>query len=83
MDFALFMERYGYKLLALLFVALIVVVVGFPIYVLWHFIRDSPELALGLMVFILVTAAFRRKLWQSYGEAMGKYFYDKNFGKKP
>ncbi|MFA4719756.1 hypothetical protein [Pyrococcus kukulkanii] len=83
MDFDLFMEKYGYKLLGLGIVILIAVVLGFPLYALWRFIKEYPEMTLTILIIIIITSVFLRGYFKAYGEAMGKYFYDDKFGKRP
>ncbi|AAL80799.1 hypothetical protein PFDSM3638_03380 [Pyrococcus furiosus DSM 3638] len=83
MDFALFMEKYGYKILGLLLVIIVIVVLAFPFLGLLKFLRENWEVAGVLILLILITSFFRRKYYQAYGEALGRYFYDDKFGKRP
>ncbi|WP_235507096.1 hypothetical protein [Thermococcus barophilus] len=84
MDFELFMERYGYKLLLGLMALVVIVVVGIPILGYIYFLRRYSWEIGGLMLIIVVVYAFsvRRKVMDAYAQAHGKYFYDDKWYKR-
>ncbi|AFK22353.1 hypothetical protein [Pyrococcus sp. ST04] len=75
MDFDLFMERYGYKLLGVMVAILIILVIGFPLSILGKWFLENPYIAPIFVVLIFIQAFFKRKQLTAYGEAMSKYFY--------
>ncbi len=84
MDFALFMERYGYKILLGIFAAVIIVflsLIGLWAYALFKmFGAVALAIILGYAIYAFVV---QRRVLNAYGEAHGKYFYDPKYGKKP
>jgi len=85
MDFALFMERYGYKILFAIFGAIILVIFGVVALSVYSVLK-LYGLIFGAMILLSVAVyAFfvQRRALNAYGEAHGKYFYDPKYGKKP
>ena len=84
MDFALFMERYGYKLLLGIMAAVIIGLFAVPVLGIMKLIK-TYSLEIGLM-FIIVAATYGFTVWRRYSEAYakahGKYFYDDKWYKK-
>ncbi|ASJ17253.1 hypothetical protein A3L04_09335 [Thermococcus chitonophagus] len=84
MDFALFMERYGYKLLALIFIIALGIVFGPFLYGFVILLKKYPTFTIVMFVVGAVyTFLFRSKYWDAYAKAMAKYFYDDKYGKRP
>jgi len=84
MDFALFMERYGYKLLLGIMAAVIIGLFAVPIIGLVKVIKlYGPEI--GLLI-IITSAIYGFTVWRrhanAYGQAQGKYFYDDKWYKR-
>ncbi len=84
MDFALFMERYGYKLLLGIMAAVIIGLFAVPIIGLVKVIKlYGPEI--GLLI-IITSAIYGFTVWRrhanAYGQAQGKYFYDNKWYKR-
>ncbi|HII60289.1 hypothetical protein [Pyrococcus horikoshii] len=78
MDFALFMEKYGYKiLLAVIFIG-IFGLIGYVMFGLLKMISGLGVLGLGagLALLIAMRMLIAGRYYEAYGEAMGKYFYD-------
>ena len=83
MDFDLFMERYGYKVLLAVFVGVALIVVGIPIVGFILSVRTMGYVGGAMLIAVLVYAlVVNRRVMDSYAEAQGKYFYDPKYGKK-
>ncbi|AEC52771.1 hypothetical protein PNA2_1856 [Pyrococcus sp. NA2] len=88
MDFELFMEKYGYKILGTI---LALTIGGIFVYLFWGLIKTLRftygEIGLmfvvTLIVLVLIRMLFTRKYYEAYGNAMARYFYDDKFGKRP
>lgn len=78
MDFALFMERYGYRIILALMALIILGIIGIFVGAVLVTLRLYGLYVGGIILFITAIYAFtvRRRHLQAYGEAMGKYFYD-------
>ena len=78
MDFALFMERYGYKIILGIFVLIFLGFIAIPLIgFAWVFKQFGLYIGGIVVVFILVQAFFvNRRILDSYGKAHSKYFYD-------
>ncbi|EEB73299.1 hypothetical protein [Thermococcus sp. AM4] len=83
MDFALFMERYGYKILLGVFAIILIgffAVLGFWIYAMFKVFGSIAAIAIvGYFIYAFVV---KRRVLDAQAEAHGKYFYDPNYGKK-
>ncbi|WP_342764654.1 hypothetical protein [Thermococcus sp. Bubb.Bath] len=84
-DFALFMERYGYKIL--LAIGALVVLAIFGTFVA-GILAMMKIYGVIIGAIILVGAAFyaftvTRRSSQAYADAMSKYFYDPKQGRRP
>ncbi|WP_048146712.1 hypothetical protein [Pyrococcus abyssi] len=77
MDFALFMEKYGYKILLALVFLVVFGIFGVTIFGLIKATK-TYGVAFGvlLLVLIFVRMLVNRRYYEAYGEAMAKYFYD-------
>jgi len=79
MDFDLFMERYGYKILLGIIAAVIIIVVGVPIvgfvYALLKF-SDAPTTLMILVTFTLIGYITFRAYGRVF-DAYAKYWYKK------
>ncbi|MCD6143310.1 hypothetical protein [Thermococcus sp.] len=84
MDFDLFMEKYGYKILLGIVAAVIIGLFAIPALGIARLIR-TYGLEVGLM-FLIVAAAYGFIVWrrsaEAYAKAHGKYFYDDKWYKK-
>ncbi|ACS90835.1 hypothetical protein TSIB_1784 [Thermococcus sibiricus MM 739] len=84
MDFALFMERYGYKILLGIMAAVIIGLFAIPALGIATLIK-TYGLGIGL-VFLIVAAAYGFTVWrrsaEAYAKAHGKYFYDDKWYKR-
>ncbi len=85
MDFALFMERYGYKLLLAIGALVVLAIFGTFVAAILAMIKVYGLYIGGI---ILAGAAFyaftvSRRSSQAYADAMSKYFYDPKQGRKP
>ncbi|AIU69716.1 membrane protein [Thermococcus eurythermalis] len=85
MDFALFMERYGYKILFAIFGGIVLLIFGVVLLSVYSFLKLYGLLLGGLLLISIAVYAFfaKRRYLNAYGEALGKYFYDPKYGKKP
>ncbi len=84
MDFDLFMERYGYKLLFLLFglvLAGILSVLGLAVYSMLKLFGYVG--AIVLVMYMTYAFLVQRRVLDASAEAHGKYFYDPKQGKRP
>lgn len=84
MDFDLFMEKYGYKILLGIVAVVIIGLFAIPALGIARLIR-TYGLEVGLM-FLIVAAAYGFIVWrrsaEAYAEAHGKYFYDDKWYKR-
>ncbi|BAD85831.1 hypothetical membrane protein, conserved [Thermococcus kodakarensis KOD1] len=85
MDFALFMERYGYKILLVIMLSIVFGIIGIFVGAVFVTLKSYGLYVGGMILIVTAIYAFtvRRKYLQSYGDAMGKYFYDPKQGKRP
>jgi len=83
-DFDLFMEKYGYKILLGIVAVVIIGLFAIPALGIARLIR-TYGLEVGLM-FLIVAAAYGFIVWrrssEAYAEAHGKYFYDDKWYKR-
>lgn len=84
MDFALFMERCGYKILLGIFATVLIgffAILGFWTYAMFKLLGALA----GIMILGYFVYAFlvQRRVLDAQAEAHGKYFYNPNYGKKP
>lgn len=83
MDFSLFMERYGYKILLGLFALILVgffAFLGLWVYAMFKFLGAiAAVVILGYVIYAFIV---QRRILDAQAEAHGKYFYDPNYGKK-
>ncbi|WP_456321455.1 hypothetical protein [Palaeococcus sp. (in: euryarchaeotes)] len=77
MDFSLFMERYGYKILLAVMSALVIIFIAVPIMGI-AVTAKKFGLTFGafLLIIALVSSLFFRRTSEAYAQAHGKYFYD-------
>ncbi|GEM_PF-712757 len=84
MDFDLFMERYGYKILLGIIAVVIISLLAIPILGIAELIR-MYGLEIGLIT-IIVSAVYGFTVWRRFNEAraeaLGKYFYDDKWYKR-
>ena len=83
MDFALFMERYGYKILLGIFAAVVIGIIAFIGF--WAYTLLKMFGTVGLIVILgyaLYAFLVQRRVLDAQAKAHGKYFYDPNYGKK-
>ncbi|ASJ06516.1 hypothetical protein [Thermococcus pacificus] len=85
MDFDLFMERYGYKMLFGLFGLVLLVIFGILGLYVYAVVRLFGLFVGGLLLVLALVYAFTtgRKLLDARAEAHAKYFYDSRQGKRP
>ncbi|ASJ08530.1 hypothetical protein A3L11_04495 [Thermococcus siculi] len=92
MDFGLFMERYGYKILTVLFASIVVGITSVPFLILfWGFSDYAPvagavtviAFILGLIV-IMVPREWRSEtMTRTFFRTHNEVYYDKNERKRP
>jgi len=84
MDFTLFMERYGYKILLGIMVVVIIGLFAIPVLGIATLIK-TYGLEVGF-IFLIVTAVYGFTVWrrsaEAYAKAHGKYFYDDKWYKR-
>lgn len=83
MDFSLFMERYGYKILLGLFALILLgffAFLGLWVYSMFKFFGGIA--AVVILGYALYAFLVQRRILDATAEAHGKYFYDPNYGKK-
>jgi predicted lipid-binding transport protein (Tim44 family) len=85
MDFDLFMERYGYKILLVLGALVVLAIFGtFVAGILAMMKVYGLYVGLAILVGAAVYAfTATRRSSQAYAEAMSKYFYDPRQGRRP
>ncbi|WP_258085018.1 hypothetical protein [Thermococcus thermotolerans] len=78
MDFDLFMERYGYKILFGIFGLALIVIFGVLAFSVYTVLRLFGLLAGGLLLLFVVVYAFtvKRRVMDAQAQAHAKYFYD-------
>ncbi|AIF69403.1 hypothetical protein PAP_04960 [Palaeococcus pacificus DY20341] len=84
MDFALFMERYGYKIILGIFALIFLGFIAIPlISFAWVFKQFGLYIG-GIVIVIILMQAFlvKRRALDSYAKAHAKYFYDDKWYKR-
>ena len=78
MDFDLFMERYGYKILLGIFGAVFIVIIGTLLASFYLLFKVLGYFAATLLVVFLIIYAFtvKRRVMDAHAQAHAKYFYD-------
>lgn len=77
MDFSLFMERHGYKILLAVMSAIVIAFIAIPIIGI-AVTAKKFGLTFGafLLIIAIISSLFFRRTSEAYAEAQGKYFYD-------
>ncbi|WP_370520111.1 hypothetical protein [Thermococcus sp. LS1] len=78
MDFDLFMERYGYKILFGIFGVVLLVIIGTLLASFYLLFRYLGYFAASLVIVFLFAYAFtvKRRVIDAQAQAHAKYFYD-------
>ncbi|NJE05882.1 hypothetical protein E3E36_06940 [Thermococcus sp. M36] len=78
MDFDLFMERYGYKILFGIFGAVFLVIIGTLLASFYLMFRFLGYFAAAILIVFLFAYAFtvKRRVMDAQAQAHAKYFYD-------
>lgn len=78
MDFALFMERYGYNILLLIVGLIIAAIIGVMALYLYRILRVFGIALGGILLIYLFVLAFgvKRRVLDAQAQAHAKYFYD-------
>jgi uncharacterized membrane protein len=78
MDFALFMERYGYSILLLIIAIIIAAIIGVMAFYVYRILKVFGITLGGILLIYLFVLAFgvKRRALDAQARAHAKYFYD-------